>query len=286
MVNTLEIDERIDKCQKILEIDPNSQIFAALSEAYRKKGELEKAFRICQNGLKIHPSYASAHVVMAKVNLDRGLYDWAEVETQKAIDIGGRTRAIELLLSEIYIYKGEFNRAITLLKKLNQTDPDNSQIKKLLEIARKIPEEQTIITSTTETSNKNDNKEEINPLPSKRPELPKTLGIKEVLEKGIKIPGVDGALFINFEGLLVEKEWTLVLDSTLCGATLGDIGNLMNNELVKSPFGNFITVLIETDEKTFYLNRVNNGIFLFVANESANLGTLRMKIENLLVMYQ
>ena len=86
MINAVEIDERIGKCQKILDVDPNSQIFAALAEAYRKKGELEKAFRVCQNGLRIHPSYGSAHVVMAKINLDRGLYDWAEIEANKAAE--------------------------------------------------------------------------------------------------------------------------------------------------------------------------------------------------------
>ena len=103
MASLLELDDRISKCEKILDSDPNSQIFAALADAYRKKGDLEKSFRTCQNGLRIHPSYGSAHVIMAKVNLDRGLYDWAEIEAEKAVEIDGRTRSIELLLAEIYI---------------------------------------------------------------------------------------------------------------------------------------------------------------------------------------
>jgi len=141
MISTAELDERIFKCRKIIEEDPNSQIFAALAESYRKKGELDKAFRVCQSGLKIHPSYGAAHVVMAKINLDRGLYDWAEIEAQKAMELDGRTRTLELLLAEIYIYKGEFDQAIKLLKQLHDADPNNAQISKLLDIARKLPEE-------------------------------------------------------------------------------------------------------------------------------------------------
>ena len=91
MTTTVDIQDRISKCQKILETDPNSQIFAALAEAYRRNGDLDKAFRICQNGLKIHPSYGSAHVVMAKINLDRRLYDWAEIEAKKAAELGVQT---------------------------------------------------------------------------------------------------------------------------------------------------------------------------------------------------
>jgi len=89
MIDTAQIDDRISKCQKILEVDPNSQIFAALAEAYRKRGDLDKAFQVCQNGLWIHPSYGSGHLVMSKINLDRGLYDWAEIEANKAQDLDG-----------------------------------------------------------------------------------------------------------------------------------------------------------------------------------------------------
>ncbi|MFQ5499976.1 MAG: tetratricopeptide repeat protein, partial [Candidatus Zixiibacteriota bacterium] len=144
MTDLAQLDERIAKCRKILDLDPNSQIFAALAEAHRKRGDLDDAFRICQNGLRIHPSYGSAHVVMAKVNLDRGLYDWAEVEGEKAAKLDGRTRAIELLLAEIFIYKGEYPKAVALLTKLHDADPDNDQIQKLLDIAQKLPEERTV----------------------------------------------------------------------------------------------------------------------------------------------
>ncbi len=297
MISTFELDERIKKCRKILDVDPNSQIFAALADAYRKKGDFDSAFRICQNGLKIHPSYGSAHIVMAKINLDRGLYDWAMVEAKKAASIDGKSRTVELLLAEIYIYRGEFQSAVKLLKKLHNADPYNTQINKLLDIAKKIPEEQkalaqadyggvhseedkTVIT----TSSKFEKTEIQTQVPVE--EKVSSLDAQQVIEQGVKIRGVDGVFLVNNEGLVLESDWTLSIDVELCGATLGDLSLILSQELVESSFGNFNTVLIEASGYTYYVKRVDIGLFVFVAGEKSNLGSLRMKIENLLGLYR
>ncbi len=287
MIEAVEIDERITKCQKILDIDPNSQIFAALAEAYRKKGELEKAFRVCQNGLRTHRGYGSAHVVMAKINLDRGLYDWAEIEANKAAEIDGLTRTIELLLAEIYIYKGEFATAIRLLKKLMEADPKNNQIKRLIEIAQKIPEEALQSAESSKPPRDGIREGQTDEVPvAEADRVPVRLDVRGVVEKATLISGVSGALLVNFEGLVIDSEWNLSMDPTLCSATLGDVSNVLRQDLVRSSFGDFHAVLIETVKTTFYLVRVHNGLFLFAADESANLGALRMKVDNLLVSYQ
>ncbi len=299
MISSIEIDERIDKCRKILDVDPNSQIFAALADAYRKKGDFDNAFRVCQSGLKIHPSYGAAHVVMAKINLDRGLYDWAMVEAKKAAEIDGKSRTIELLLSEIYIYRGEFQTAIKLLKKLHNADPYNTQINRLLDIAKKIPEEQKVLIQTENynsnaseektimTTSKEFEKAEIPTPVIAQPVVEKTeLSAQDVIEQGIKIVGVDGLFLVNKEGLVLESEWTLKTEVELCGATLGDLSLLLSQELMESSFGNFKTVLIEATGYTYYVQRVDIGLFVFVAGEKSNLGSLRMKIESLLGMYR
>ncbi len=285
MSDLVQVDERIEKCQRILDADPNSQIFAALAEAYRRRGETDRAFRICQNGLKVHPSYGSAHLVMAKINLDRGHYDWAEIEVKKAMELDGRTRAIELLLAEVFIYKGEFTQAIRLLSRLSEIDPGNSQIKKLLDIAKRIPEEQV-----------QQMKEEGPPAPLKEPQAlsepapknvePETYSTKELLTHGISLAGVDGILFLNSEGLLVESEWSLETDAELCGVTLADVSHFLDRELVKSSFGLVEKVLIETPKRIFYLIRIPEGLLVFVAKGSENLGGLRMKIESLLARHR
>ena len=287
MATVSESDDRIEKCQRILDSDPNSQIFAALAEAHRKKGDLDLAFKICKNGLKVHDDYGSAHVVMAKINLDRGQYDWAEIEAKRAADLEGRTRSVELLLSEIYIYKGEFLQAIKLLKELHNRDPENPQIQKLLEIAQKIPEEQnayleeTIITenpsgSASDSSSVVDESEN---------ERSKPLELNDILTEALTIKGLKGAMLVSQDGLVADSEWKSSLEVNDCGAVLSEIWKTLSSELVNNSFGSVQNVLIEAAESTFYINSNSKGIFIFVAGKKANLGTVRMKIESLMTNY-
>lgn len=289
MTSAVELDERISKCRKILDADPNSQIFAALADSFRKKGDLGQAFQVCQQGLRVHGSYGPAHLVMAKINLDRGLYDWAETEAQKAASLDGWTRGIEMLLAEINIYQGHFEEAIKLLSRLHQNDPDNKQITKLLEIARRLPEDQanmigssskvaaeaTLITSSAPESK---------PLPP-QPIEPSPLDASELVAKAVEIPDVEGAVFVNFDGLLAESSWQSEIDATVMGASLSEVVSELNVHLFENGFGALGTVLIETEGPIFMIARVDDGQFMFVTVTDANLGTVKMKVEKLLMTY-
>ena len=283
MTVDVEIQNRIVKCQKILETDPNSQIFAALAEAYRKKGELERAFRVCHGGLRIHPGYGPAHVVMAKINLDRGLYDWAEAEVEKARQSEGNSRSIELLLAEIYLYKGNYQDAIKLLRKLSSHDPLNEHVRKLLDIALKIPQEQENRLGKSMNSaatHAEPAAEELSQ--TARSERVTRLTPVEFLAEALNIPGTNGALYINPEGLVMESQWHSDMDPTICGAALAEVSKFLDQELMKVSFGHVGTVLIETPGMVFYLLRVSNGLFLIVGENKVNLGTLRMKMAALM----
>ncbi len=276
MTVNVEIDSRILKCQKILEMDPNSQIFAALAEAYRKKGELEKAFQVCHSGLRIHPNYGAAHLVMAKVNLDRGLYDWAATEVEKAREAGGDLRTIELLLAEINIYKGEFQAAIKSLKRLSTSDPGNMHVKRLLEIATRIPEEQQEQTGEPAETKSPD------PAVIPQAESPNRIIPADLLAEALRIRGVEGALFINAEGLVIESRWEAGVDQTTCGAVMAEVNTFVEQELMKISFGRVTTVLIETSTLVFYIMIVPGGMFLIAGGSGINLGSLRMKMATLL----
>lgn len=288
MLATQGIDERIAQCRKILEENPNSQIFAALADYHRKNGEFETAFRICQNGLRIHPDYSAAHVVMAKINLDRSLYDFAEVEAKKAIAIDGKTFRNELLLAEIYIYKGNYSPAIDLLEKLREENPINAQILRLLEIARRIPSETSLKSAPPEDTNKEFSDSKIDSFEEHEveewsEEKDNEVTPESIMLSGAEIPGVTGVLLINNEGLVIDSNWHVEMDETLCGAEMGEVGLLLLTELLESSFGHFGSVIIEAGNMIYYLIEVETGFLLFVAKENTNLGSLRMKVENLLM---
>jgi predicted regulator of Ras-like GTPase activity (Roadblock/LC7/MglB family) len=294
MIDLLDIEERIAKCNKILDENPSSQIFAALAEAYRKWGDLDKAFRACQNGLKVHPNYGSAHLVMARINLDKGMYDWAEAETQKAMELEGTTRATELLLSEIYIYKGEFNKACRMLEELHEADPQNDQIKKLLEIARKIPLDQNqdgpngrggvgstskAPASKIETEPPREAGEE--PQEHLNEQLP-DLDYKQMFKSLVGTPGIDGVLLLNKDGLIIEAVWNVPGDTDLVGALAVEAARYATAQMRDSGLGDLKSLMVETSDSLMYMAGARGKLLVIVCSDTVNLGSMKMKLASLL----
>lgn len=276
MVDLAEIEDRISKCNKLLDANPNSQIFAALAEAYRKKADLDQAFRICQSGLRIHPNYGSAHMVMARINVDKGMYDWAEIEARKVIDLEGNSHTTDLLLAEIYVNKNEMAQATKLLDELHSNDPANKQVLRLLEITKK--HEVKVAVEINEE-----------PVPSPAKENPAVSGKnddsidgKEFVEIISEISGVEGALLINNDGLVAESRWTDNQEIDLFGALARDIEKTIQTQLDTSVFGKYENLLIEGDNLIINMIPLKGCLLLIKANSQINLGTLRLRMSTLL----
>ncbi|UCD18539.1 MAG: roadblock/LC7 domain-containing protein [Candidatus Zixiibacteriota bacterium] len=279
MPDMTELDDRIAKCNKILDENPNSQIFAALAEAYRKKGELDKAFRVCQNGLRIHDGYGSAHMVMAKINLDKGLYDWAQMEIEKAAELDGRNHASDLLLAEIHIYKGEFAKATRLLDKLHRIDSSNQHVNRLLEIAKKLPMESAkIIEPQTPPE---DVQAPLEEQPTQE-QAPAGISVKELLDSMANLPGIEGVLLINGEGLVAEATWNSSQESDLYGALAKDIERVVQSQIEMSRFGTYRNILLEAEDLVVNFIPIGDNLLLIKANKQVNLGTMRLKLASLL----
>ncbi len=280
MPDLVELDDRIAKCNKILDESPNSQIFAALAEAYRKKGELDKAFRVCQNGLKIHPNYGSAHMVMAKINLDKGLYDWAQMEVEKSVSLDGNSHATDLLLAEIHIYKGEFANATRILDKLRRVDPKNKHVIKLMEIARKLPlESRKNIEPDIEEPEPDMADNEASP---RAREPIREISPKIMIDILANIPGVDGVMLVNHEGMVAESNWNCPEEPELFGALAREIERIINEQIGEANFGKYEDALIEAENLVLKFLPFGKNLLLIKANAQVNLGTLRLKLTSLL----
>ena len=82
--------------EKLVE-DPNSRVFAPLAEAYRKSGMLDEAIQVCLEGLKIHPTYISGRVALARAYYEEKMLGEAkeEFEKEKALLIQAAVNTIE-----------------------------------------------------------------------------------------------------------------------------------------------------------------------------------------------
>ncbi len=271
MVSVQDLDERVSKCQTILEKDPDSQIFAALSEALRRKGELEKATSVCQRGFIKHPDYGAAHLVMAKINFDKKLYSEAETELMLAIQVDGKTRAIELLLSQILLKKGEIKEAKSILKKLYSSDPQNTKIKKLLKDAGE--------------ELKKTKKEPVSFIPppiadkGKKPE--EKISLISALEELILFPIIMDALVVGTDGLVTQRRSKEKEDEAV-GPSSTYVFSSIQKELPRIEFGDLSQVIIESDDFFLWIIKLKKNLLVLRCKEKINFGYLKMRISKLL----
>ena len=282
-----EIVERIAKCQKILQSNPGSQIFAALAEAHRKKGDPDSAFRVCQKGLKMHPDYGSAHVVMAKINLDKGMYDWAEMEVTKAAATGANTHAVALLRSEILIYQGKRDEAASQLSKMLKKDPSNQQVIDMYEIATRKNinkfQDDNIVASPigniavknvpppnpTFFGSANRVREPLAPVERKR------LSAIEVLKQGAEIEGFVGAALLDSKNKKTQSHWTGELSEKACIDMSKSILKNLQSGLSDLGFGELSTVLVGSAGAHLYLTKHVDEVFVFFGDGSVNQSRMR-----------
>ena len=127
--------EFIERYQKLFEKDPKSKVFAPLGEAYRKMGMHKEALAILENGVKLHPHFASGRVALAKVLMDQKTYDQAMEHLQASTDLSPENILAQKLLAECAIQLKRPKDALKAYKMVLFLNPNDAHaqmhIKKL-----------------------------------------------------------------------------------------------------------------------------------------------------------
>jgi len=283
---TRQIEERIEKCRKILEDNPRSQIFAALGEAYRKKGDLERAYLITKEGLEYHPDYGPAHVVMAKIYLERKLYQEAEKELEIAVKLDGKTRATEKLLAEIWLRRGELERAQEALIRLKENGPADESINTLLNLSRNLKERQvafprekpvqrTPLLNLAEQYRRPEEAQRgasVNPAPEKFYTWGQIVGTLK------SFPLVEGALVIGPDGLVVENRTSSQISPDIIGPLGLSVVETVIQNLPRLDFGKLGQILIETATGKIWIWSLKGHYLMLWTDPEVNLGSLKIRV--------
>jgi len=119
--------EFIERYQKLFEKDPKSKVFAPLGEAYRKMGLLKEAKSILQNGVKLHPHFASGRVAFAKVLIDEKDFKGASEQLLAATDLSPENILAQKLLGECFIQIKNLKNALKAYKMVLFLNPNDAQ---------------------------------------------------------------------------------------------------------------------------------------------------------------
>ncbi len=283
MIDTAVIDERIGKCENILRDNPHSQIFAALAEALRKKGELDAAFRVCLQGLRMHPDYGAGHLVMARISHDRKMYDWAEKELSEAIRLDGRTRVTDILETEILIEKGFFSKAAVRLGELRSADPANEYLKSLQDkiqegkISRKAK-----LAETEEfygASLKEKEADGFMQTDDDKGDEPVTY--ESALDRVSGFPGVEAVFYTNYEGLVGDAIAPDGYDLNAVSASLTEVCRFVGAGIGSIRLGGWRELLIENSSGMWALIALPDRILGLRCRTNINLGSLKLKVARL-----
>ncbi len=120
--------EELDKLFERYRRAPHSFVFAPLADACRKAGRIDEAIEICENGLKLHPEYTSAHVVLAKCFHDQGKAKEAEAEFNKVLSLDPENLVALKYLGMMAAERGNKVEAVSYFTHILEMDPDNEEI--------------------------------------------------------------------------------------------------------------------------------------------------------------
>ena len=117
----------IEKFQLMLKQDPKSKIFAPLAEAYRKLGLLKEAEQVCKAGLQHHPRYASGHLALAKIFLDKDQNSKAEHHLLRAVELSSENILAYQLLGDCYLKQKKPKEALKNFKMVLFMNPHHQR---------------------------------------------------------------------------------------------------------------------------------------------------------------
>jgi tetratricopeptide (TPR) repeat protein len=117
--------ERIKRLNDYIALHPSSTAFARLAEAHADKGELNRALKLLERGLRAHPDYLPAHVLRAQYLLQKNQPFKAEDALRDALAVDPANLPALRMLLELEMRREAAGRGVTAKKlaALDSADP-------------------------------------------------------------------------------------------------------------------------------------------------------------------
>jgi tetratricopeptide (TPR) repeat protein len=132
MPDQRDLSAEITKYEAQFSKEPHSRIFAQLADALRKAGRLEEAIQTCRSGLRDHPTYAAALVVLGRALLQKGQPLEAEKELTAALKLSPGNVTARRLLADVAAAQGRKDEARERYEALLKQNPQDRELQEAL----------------------------------------------------------------------------------------------------------------------------------------------------------
>ena len=118
----------MENTENLVSLPGGDILFARLASNLLESGDVEEATNMCEKGLKIYPTYAQAHFILAKCYMKKKMVDEARAELERVLRYDPNHLAAIKDLSGIYFSNGFQDLYKEYLQKLYTLDPLNEEV--------------------------------------------------------------------------------------------------------------------------------------------------------------
>lgn len=122
MSEIIEQEIRTLRAQFWSERDPEGRAFAPLADAYRRKGDLDEAGSLVEDGLARIPDFTPGHLVAARIQRARGDLEGARASLDRVLDLDSANLLALLERAELARDTGDLEGAVADLRQLLELD--------------------------------------------------------------------------------------------------------------------------------------------------------------------
>jgi tetratricopeptide (TPR) repeat protein len=122
-------EKNSDQLKQLYAKNPDSLLFSRIADLYRKEGDIKRAIGLCQKGLDAHPEYVTGHIILGRCYIEQENYDSAIDEFISVCKIDRRNHVAIKMLADIFVKKGETEKAGDLYRILTELDPFDTSFK-------------------------------------------------------------------------------------------------------------------------------------------------------------
>lgn len=116
-------DKDIQFLENHLKNNPDSILFARLADVYLQTDNVDEAIKLCEEGIKKHPYYATGHFVLGKCYMANKLYEQAEKEFKRVLLFDPKFLAAHKYYGDLMREIGWQNTCEMSYRKILQIDP-------------------------------------------------------------------------------------------------------------------------------------------------------------------